>query len=37
MDLPNAPFYRRWSFILAGVILLVDSVCRRWRVTVLPG
>ena len=97
MDLPNAPFYRRWSFILAGGIglaaitallgrrglqdtdspaatttlppatgtsafgrvdiqeydveasgtrtftrggfghLLVDPVCRRWRVTVLPG
>jgi hypothetical protein len=82
MDLPNAPFYRRWSFTLAGVIglaaipallgrrglqdtdspaatttlppttgtsgtrtftrggfghLLVGPVCRRWRVTVLPG
>ena len=30
MDLPNAPFYRRWSFILAGVIGLA-------AITVPPG
>ena len=30
MDLPNAPFYRRWSFILAGAIGLAAT-------TVLPG
>lgn len=32
MDLPNAPFYRRWSFILAGVIgLAAITALLGWR------
>jgi|RhiMetdeSRZDD1v2_1073273.scaffolds.fasta_scaffold764702_2 hypothetical protein len=32
MDLPNAPFYRRWSFILAGVIgLAAITALVGWR------
>jgi len=32
MDLPNAPFYRRWSFILAGVIgLAAIAALLGWR------
>jgi hypothetical protein len=32
MDLPNAPFYRRWSFILAGVIgLAAVTALVGWR------
>ena len=32
MDLPDAPFYRRWSFILAGVIgLAAITVLFGWR------
>ena len=32
MDLPNAPFYRRWSFILAGVIgLAAVTALLGWR------
>jgi hypothetical protein len=32
MNLPNAPFYRRWSFILAGVIgLAAITALLGWR------
>jgi hypothetical protein len=32
MELPTAPFYRRWSFILAGVIVLAAIVALvGWR------
>ena len=32
MTLPNAPFYRRWSFILAGVIgLAAITALLGWR------
>ena len=32
MELPNAPFYRRWSFILAGVIgLAAIMALLGWR------
>jgi hypothetical protein len=32
MSLPNAPFYRRWSFILAGVIgLAAITALLGWR------
>jgi hypothetical protein len=32
MELPNAPFYRRWSFILAGVIgLAAITALVGWR------
>jgi hypothetical protein len=32
MSLPNAPFYRRWSFILAGVIgLAAITALVGWR------
>ena len=32
MDLPIAPFYRRWSFILAGVIgLAAITALLGWR------
>jgi hypothetical protein len=32
MDLPNAPFYRRWSFILASVIgLAAITALLGWR------
>jgi hypothetical protein len=32
MDLPNPPFYRRWSFILAGVIgLAAITALVGWR------
>ncbi len=32
MDLPNAPFYRRWSFILASVIgLAMITALVGWR------
>ena len=32
MELPNAPFYRRWSFILAGVIgLAAITALLGWR------
>jgi hypothetical protein len=32
MDLPNPPFYRRWSFILAGVIgLAAITAMLGWR------
>jgi len=32
VDLPNAPFYRRWSFILAGVIgLAAITALLGWR------
>jgi hypothetical protein len=32
MDLPNAPFYRRWSFILASVIgLAAITALVGWR------
>jgi hypothetical protein len=32
MELPNAPFYRRWSFILAGVIgLAAVTALVGWR------
>ena len=32
MNLPNAPFYRRWSFILAGVVgLAAITALLGWR------
>jgi hypothetical protein len=32
MELPNAPFYRRWSFILAGVVgLAAVTALLGWR------
>jgi hypothetical protein len=32
MELPNAPFYRRWSFLLAGVIgLAAITALLGWR------